>query len=243
MQNKIGVVIVAAGKGTRMGQAVSKQYLPLAGKPIFVHTLQTFATHPQIDSIAIVVPTGDEKYVRQLVEQYECRKVDAVIAGGAERQHSVLRGLFALGEGIDLVLVHDAVRPFTTHETIDKVLREAVISGAAVTAVPVKDTIKIADEDGIVQSTPNRQSLWAVQTPQAFRLSLLIAAYEQAERDGYVGTDDASLVERLGSPVKLVQGEYTNLKITTPEDLHWAEHYINDLMNGRGQDDTDRTRL
>src|SRR5690606_30816292 len=115
MQNKIGVVIVAAGKGTRMGQAVSKQYLPLAGKPIFVHTLQTFATHPQIDSIAIVVPTGDEEYVRQLVEQYECRKVDAVIAGGAERQHSVLRGLFALGEGIDLVLVHDAVRPFTTH--------------------------------------------------------------------------------------------------------------------------------
>jgi len=240
--SKMGVVIVAAGRGSRMRTSESKQYLPLAGKPILAHTMLAFASHPEIDVISMVVPPGDEPRVRELAEQYGCVDRIHIIAGGAERQHSVLRGLEALRDSVSIVLVHDGVRPFITKEKISAIGREAASYGAAVLAVPVKDTIKIAGSEGVVQSTPDRHSLWAVQTPQAFRISILIDAYGQAERDGFLGTDDASLVERLGHPVKLVLGDYTNVKITTPEDLEWAEHYYHSLERGR-EDVADRTRI
>lgn len=225
--SSLGVVIVAAGQGSRMRTKENKQYLPLAGKPILIHTLERFASHPEISLITVVVPPGDEKRVSELAARYGITdKIATITAGGSERQHSVLRGLVTLQDQVDLVLVHDAVRPFVTHEMISAVAKEAMAHGAAVLAVPVKDTIKIAGLDGMVSSTPDRQSLWAVQTPQAFRVSLLLRAYEQARRDEFLGTDDASLVERLGESVKIVSGDYTNIKLTTPDDLHWAEHYI-----------------
>jgi 2-C-methyl-D-erythritol 4-phosphate cytidylyltransferase len=223
---KTGAVIVAAGQGSRMRTTVSKQYLPLAGKPILVHSLLKFQTHPNIDVITVVVPSGDEPHVRELVDRHGCSKVQHIVAGGSERQHSVARGLTTLRGAVEFVLVHDAVRPFVTDVMIDAAIEAAEMDGAAVLAVPVKDTIKIAGEDGTVASTPDRRSLWAVQTPQAFRLDLLLYAYEQAEREGCIGTDDAMLVERLGHPVKIVHGDYANIKITTPEDLDWAEQVM-----------------
>lgn len=225
--SSLGVVIVAAGQGSRMQTKESKQYLPLAGKPILIHTLERFAAHSEIGWITVVVPPGDEQRVSDLAAAYGIHdKIAAITAGGAERQHSVLNGLETLQDKVDLVLVHDAVRPFVTHEMISAVAEEAKANGAAVLAVPVKDTIKIAGSDGTVSSTPDRRSLWAVQTPQAFRVSLLLRAYEQAIRDEYLGTDDASLVERLGEAVKIVPGDYANIKLTTPDDLYWAEHYL-----------------
>jgi len=241
--SKMGAVIVAAGRGSRMRAAESKQYLPLAGMPILFHTLLTFASHPDVAMTTVVVPPGDERRVLELAKRYGCDDRLSVTAGGAERQHSVMRGLNMLrNTGVPLVLVHDAVRPFVTHEMISAVGKEAEVSGAAVLAVPVKDTIKIAGPGGVVHSTPDRSSLWVAQTPQAFRVSLLLEAYEKAERDGFLGTDDASLVERLGYPVKLVPGDYANVKITTPEDLEWAEHYIASRERGRS-DVSDRTRF
>jgi len=227
---KTGAVIVAAGQGSRMRTAVSKQYLPLAGKPILVHTLLRFQAHPNIDVITVVVPSGDEQHVREMAERYGCHKVRHIVAGGSERQHSVARGLATLRSESEIVLVHDAVRPFVTDAMITAAREAAASDGAAVLAVPVKDTIKIAREDGTVESTPERGRLWAVQTPQAFRLSLLLDAYERAEQDGLVGTDDAMLVERLGHPVKIVHGDYANIKITTPEDLDWAEQVMTNRL-------------
>jgi 2-C-methyl-D-erythritol 4-phosphate cytidylyltransferase len=229
---KTGAVIVAAGQGSRMRTAVSKQYLPLAGKPILVHTLLKFQAHPDIGVITVVVPPGDERQVREMADQFGCGKVRHIVAGGSERQHSVARGLATLRGEADLVLVHDAVRPFVTDAMITAACAAAATDGAAVLAVPVKDTIKVARADGTVESTPDRRSLWAVQTPQAFRLSLLLDAYEQAERDGFIGTDDAMLVERLGHPVRIVHGDYANIKITTPEDLDWAEHSLKNRDRG-----------
>jgi 2-C-methyl-D-erythritol 4-phosphate cytidylyltransferase len=230
-----GVVIVAAGKGTRMGTSDSKQYLPLRGKPILVHTLERFQRMPQIEAIVLVTGSGDIERCTAYVEQYSLAKVVAVTAGGDERQHSVRIGLERLPEGLEVVAVHDAVRPFVTEARIAECLHKAYEAGGAVLAVPVKDTIKVVDSSGRIESTPERKSLWAVQTPQAFRLDLLEQAHRQAERDGFVGTDDAMLVERLGHPVHVVEGDYTNIKITTPDDLLLAERLLQEQQGERDE--------
>lgn len=223
----LGVVIVAAGRGSRMRTSESKQFLPLAGMPILIHTLLRFHNLPEVGMIVVVVPAGDEERVRRMAESYGCAdKLVKIVAGGKERQHSVLKGLSILKEKTDLVLVHDGVRPFVSPHAVRAVSREAERTGAAVLAVRVKDTIKTVGADGVIQNTPDRQSLWAVQTPQAFRLSLLLEAYEAAAASDVSATDDAMLVERLGVPVHIVEGEYSNIKITTPEDLEWAEHLL-----------------
>jgi 2-C-methyl-D-erythritol 4-phosphate cytidylyltransferase len=218
-----GVILVAAGKGSRMKTAESKQYLPLNGKPVLVHTMELFDSMDEVSDIVIVTGEDDICRCREYADQYGIRKVGAVVAGGAERQHSVHEGLKSLKPGIDWVMVHDAVRPFASKASIAECCRQAVAHDAAVLAVPVKDTIKVVDADGVIQSTPDRRSLWAIQTPQAFRRSLLTAAHEQATAEGFVGTDDSMLVERFGVPVRVVESDYYNIKITTPEDLPWAE--------------------
>ncbi|WP_248929054.1 2-C-methyl-D-erythritol 4-phosphate cytidylyltransferase [Paenibacillus hamazuiensis] len=230
---KLGVVIVAAGKGSRMKAAESKQYLELAGKPILVHTLELFERLDAVDTIVLVTGAGDIERCSGYAAQYGIGKLAQIVTGGAERQHSVYAGIKALPEQVEWVLVHDGVRPFAAKEHILRCVETVKACGAAVLAVPVKDTIKIVDGAGIIRSTPDRRSLWAMQTPQAFRRSLLEQAYEQAERDGFVGTDDASLVERIGAPVQVVEADYYNIKITTPEDLPWAEWIA---QNVRGED-------
>ncbi|MEK5025720.1 2-C-methyl-D-erythritol 4-phosphate cytidylyltransferase [Paenibacillus sp. FSL M7-1046] len=221
MSNSVGAVIVAAGRGTRMGTAESKQYLLLQGKPIIVHTLEVFQQHELISEIVLVTGQEDIERCREWVEAYKLDKVKAVVPGGSERQHSVHLGLKQLDT--NWVMVHDGVRPFVQESEIDACYERARAVGASALAVPVKDTIKQVDGNGKVLSTPDRRSLWAIQTPQTFRLSDLLAAYAAAEREGFIGTDDSSLAERSGIPVSVVEGSYRNIKITTPEDLDFAE--------------------
>ncbi|HEY4432221.1 MAG TPA: 2-C-methyl-D-erythritol 4-phosphate cytidylyltransferase [Paenibacillus sp.] len=231
MSNSVGVVIVAAGRGTRMGTVESKQYLLLQGKPIIVHTLEVFQQHELISEIVLVTGKEDLERCREWIQLYKLDKVKAIVPGGSERQHSVHKGLLKLRT--QWVMVHDGVRPFVQPYEIEACYERAKQIGASVLAVPVKDTIKQVDKEGKVISTPDRRSLWAIQTPQTFRLSELLDAYATAERDEFIGTDDSSLAERAGIPVSVVEGSYRNIKITTPEDLDFAE--FTERNRGEGQ--------
>lgn len=242
--DKWGVVIVAAGRGSRMGTEESKQYLLLDGKPILVHTLEVFQRMDLIGEIALVVGSSDVERCLAWADTYGLTKVAAVLAGGAERQHSVLCGLRTLS--CEWVMVHDGVRPFVTERAVAACADAARTTGAAVLAVPVKDTIKQVDASGIIVATPDRSALRAIQTPQAFQRSLLLAAHERARQEGFLGTDDAMVVERTGTSVVVAEGEYTNIKITTPEDLPYAEFLLAQryLSAERGEvNDSGRTRL
>lgn len=219
-----GVVIVAAGSGKRMGGQRNKLWLPLAGEPILAHTVRLFAAHQDIDQIVLVVSEQDYADVLQWLSEEAIQL--AVVLGGAERQDSVRNGLAALSADCSYVLVHDAARPFVTSEQISEMIRQVEHDQAVIMAVPVKDTIKVVGATGIVESTPARESLWAVQTPQAFRMSLLREAHEAAQQSGKMGTDDAMLVEWLGYPVKILPGSYENIKITTPDDLWLGEEIL-----------------
>ena len=214
------VLIPAAGTGSRMGADVNKQYLTLADRPILAHTLALFDSHPAIAHIYVISPHAEIPFCREeVIARYGFAKVRDVVAGGAERQDSVAAGLAACSAGDDeVVLVHDGVRPFFPARLIDAVLAAVARCGACVVGMPVKDTIKEV-EGGRVLGTPARGRLWMAQTPQAFRAGLLRKAFARARSDGFRGTDDASLVERLGAPVAMVEGSYRNIKITTPEDL------------------------
>ncbi|AZK48904.1 2-C-methyl-D-erythritol 4-phosphate cytidylyltransferase [Paenibacillus lentus] len=214
-----------------MGTKENKQYLMLQNKPIFIHTLEVFDRHPLITEIVLVTGKQDVERVRAWIGEYGITTPIKVIPGGAERQHSVYQGLLHMSS--TWVLVHDGVRPFVTEEQVTSCYEAAVAYGASVLAVPVKDTVKQVDEQGWVTATPDRRSLWAIQTPQAFRRSELMQAHEQAERDAFVGTDDSMLVERLGVSVRVVEGTYSNIKITTPDDLDYAE-YIRAKKEAKG---------
>ncbi len=220
----VWVVVPAAGMGRRMGTATSKQFLQLAGRPILTHTLELFLNHTAIDGIILVVPRAEQDLCRaQVLTDLPGGKPVRMVPGGAERQDSVRAGLAACAASDDdLVLIHDGVRPLFNARLIDPLLQQAADTGAAIVAVPVKQTVKRVASGRVVE-TPERRCLWLAQTPQAFRFDLICQAHDQALRDGFVGTDDASLVERLGKPVAVVEGDYRNIKITTPEDLVLAE--------------------
>lgn len=220
----ISAVVVAAGKGSRMNSNASKQYLSLVDKPVLVHTLESFEHQVEITEVVLVCSSGDVSLCKELIDTYSLQKVKQIVPGGEERQDSVYAGLkAATGE---FVLIHDGVRPFVSDRLIHKLIHEVQHKDAAVLAVPVKDTIKIVNDQWEVVSTPLRKSLWAIQTPQAFRMSIIKEAYRHAAEQGYRGTDDASLVEFMGLPVHIVHGDYENIKITTPEDLWFAEALI-----------------
>ncbi|RNB78794.1 2-C-methyl-D-erythritol 4-phosphate cytidylyltransferase [Brevibacillus panacihumi] len=218
-----GVVIVAAGSGKRMGGQRNKLWLPLAGEPILAHTVRLFVSHQEIGQIVLVVSETDRDEVLAWLEKENIQLT--VVLGGAERQDSVRNGLEALRDCMH-VLVHDAARPFVTPEQISQIISQVRRDQATILAVPVKDTIKVVGETGVVESTPARESLWAVQTPQAFRMSLLKEAHLAAWSAGRIGTDDAMLVEWLGHPVTVMQGSYENIKITTPDDLLLGEEIL-----------------
>ncbi len=221
---RVGVVIPAAGKGTRIGQGRPKQFIDLEGKPLLFHVLEYFQSTSLIDLMILVGPADDLISMREEVARNNLTKVLDVVAGGVQRQDSVWNGLQRIGdEHVDYVVVHDAVRPFIDDELVTNVLRSAMEFGAAVPAVHPKETIKHATHELFVGSTPPRIHLWITQTPQIFEFSLLHRAYKSATANGYKGTDDASLVERLGQRVKIVHGSYDNIKITTPEDFELAK--------------------
>ncbi len=221
---KATVLIPAAGMGRRMGASINKQYLDLAGRPILAHTLELFERHPQIEHIYPLIPRDEISFCQQqIIDRYDISKTRRIVPGGAERQDSVRNGLQALVEdGLAqperIVLVHDGVRPLFDPQLLSQLLATILAQGACVVGVPVKDTIKQVD-NGLISGTPDRQRLWQAQTPQGFRYQLIAEAYEKAEQDQFVGTDDASLLERYGCPVTMLQGDYRNIKVTTPEDL------------------------
>ncbi|MFE8703804.1 2-C-methyl-D-erythritol 4-phosphate cytidylyltransferase [Cytobacillus sp. FJAT-54145] len=218
------VIIPAAGQGKRMGAGKNKLLLELNNVPILIHTLFVFENDETCDGVILAISSEDEKSFKTLLQTYQIKKVQALVPGGKERQHSVYNGLKEIGsEGI--VLVHDGARPFVDKKQIHQLVEVSSKEGAAVLAVPVKDTIKRVNHSEVVE-TVERSSLWAIQTPQAFRVSLLVKAHKKADEDNYLGTDDASLVERINEPVKIVEGNYDNIKITTPEDLYFAEAII-----------------
>ena len=222
----VTAIVPAAGGGTRMAGALPKQYLPLAGIPLLARTLQALRASGRVDSLILVVPPGQEARCRTEILEPFGLHADAVVPGGADRQASVFAGLSRIPEGTDLVLVHDGARPFITPAVIQAVVAAAAEAGAAVAAIPVTDTIKVAGPDGSVKETPERGRLWAAQTPQVFRPALLREAHRQALQDGFRSTDDSALVERLGHPVRLVPGSPENVKITTKADLALADHIL-----------------
>jgi 2-C-methyl-D-erythritol 4-phosphate cytidylyltransferase len=211
-------IVPAAGSGTRLVGRRPKQFLSLAGIPLLVRTLLALGQSRLIGGIVVVAPAAAVALTRRLMARHRVPRVLAVVTGGRERQESVWLGLQAVPAAADLVLVHDGVRPFITVRLVREVVEAARRFGAATCGLPVRDTVKRV-RDGLVEDTVDRKGLWLVQTPQAFGRSLLWQAHEKARRDGFAGTDDASLVERLEVPVRMVAGLPENLKITTAEDL------------------------
>ncbi|NLN17212.1 MAG: 2-C-methyl-D-erythritol 4-phosphate cytidylyltransferase [Firmicutes bacterium] len=237
---KVVALIPAAGLGRRMGEIreINKQYLPLGGHPALALTLKVFQASPLVDQVVPIVRSEEIDYCRRwVVERYGLDKATRIVAGGPTRGDSVANGLAAIaGEEWDLIVVHDGARPLLTEELLGDVIEAAKEAGAAVAAVPVKDTIKRVDSTGLVLETLPRNELWAIQTPQAFRAEVLREAYARAREEDFQGTDDASLVERLGLPVAVVRGSYANLKLTTPEDVIMARSFLIQPRVGAGYD-------
>ncbi|SEA38619.1 2-C-methyl-D-erythritol 4-phosphate cytidylyltransferase [Desulfuromusa kysingii] len=230
---KATVLIPAAGTGRRMGGSINKQYLELAGKPVLAHTLTLFENHPQVENIYLIVSSDDISYCQeQIVDRFKFNKVSRIIAGGAERQDSVRNGLKALTEdGFNQphrpILIHDGARPLFDCKRLSALIEAVEESGACTIGVPVKDTIKDVVNKTITGS-PDRSRLWQAQTPQGFQYRLINDAFTQADADGFVATDDASLLERLGHPVQILEGDYRNIKVTTPEDILVAVALLGD---------------
>jgi len=221
---KVGAIIPAAGRGKRIGASVPKQFLEIQGRPLLHHTLTVFASCKLIDYVVLVMPRADvDKMGEDWLNKYEI--VREVVVGGEQRQDSVYNGFNSLEEGTDIVVVHDGVRPFTTPQMITATVEAAQQHGAAITAIPVSDTVKQA-ADGFVKQTVPRDGLWRVQTPQAFQRGLLQQAFKKAKKDSYYGTDEGSLVEYLGERVKIVPGSELNIKITRKEDLVLGESLL-----------------
>lgn len=224
---KADAVIVSAGKGVRFMGRQKKQFYSLGGKPILIHTLDKFETCPLIRSILLVVDPEDMDYcLKEISEKYKFKKVSQIVPGGKQRQESVKNGIDVLPKDTEIVAIHDGVRPFVTKTMIEDSVRSAIRYGAVILAIPVKDTMKMSNPDGTVLKTLNRESLWQAQTPQTFHVNVIKEAYQRAAEDGFTGTDDASLVERYGGRVHILPGSYSNIKITTPEDLLLANLFL-----------------
>ena len=232
--SKVAAIIPAAGSGIRMGLPVPKQFFELAGAPILIHTLNVFQEAEAVGLIIVVVPGESCARVEEQVREYGLSKVLQVIPGGKERQDSVLAGLQALPAEVEIVLVHDGVRPFVSLPIIAACLEEIEKTGAAMAAVPVKDTLKAVSAAGIIAQTVDRQRIWQAQTPQGARAKLLKKAFAAAGHDGVIATDEAALLERINIPVKVVEGSERNIKITRPEDLILAKAILMESLADKG---------
>ena len=221
---KVGVIIPAAGRGKRIGASVPKQFLEIQGEPLLHHTLTVFAYCKLISYVVLVMPRADvDEMGKDWLNKYKI--VREVVVGGEQRQDSVYNGFNSLEEKTDIVVVHDGVRPFTTPQMITATVEGAQQYGAAITAIPVSDTVKQV-VDGFVKQTIPREGLWRVQTPQAFQYGLLQKAFKKAKEDSYYGTDEGALIEYLGKGVKIVPGSELNIKITRKEDLALGESLL-----------------
>jgi len=228
-------IVPAAGTGERMGTNNRKKpYLLLNKRPLLYYTLTALDSIPAIAQIIVAVAPGDERFCQQQVlEKFHFNKSIQIIPGGSSRQESVRRLLERVPDEEHLVLIHDGARPLITPELLDQAIAETMVWKATVLAVPVKDTIKSANDTLQIEKTISRERLWAIQTPQTFERSVIQEAHQRARQEGFLGTDDAALVERMGVQVKIVMGSYDNIKITTPEDLIVAEALLKKRRNNR----------
>ena len=224
----VTAIFPAAGASRRMGAGTNKIFMELDGESILVRTLKTFSQSARINFLIVV--TNEVETVTEILNATSNLKPFAVTKGGNERQYSIANGMKLVPAESEIILVHDAARPLINLETIEKVIDAAEKFGGAIAAVPEKNTIKIIDAEGFVKSTPPRAELVAVQTPQGFQKEILMRAYEQAAIDNFLGTDDASLVERIDGKIKIVQSSYKNIKITTPEDIQIAETFLKEKI-------------
>ena len=221
----ISAIILAGGKGKRMGAKISKQYIELNGKPILYYTLKRFVDCEGIDKIILVLPKDEIEYCnKEILEKYSL-KVDMIVEGGKERQDSVYNALQKINDS-EIVLIHDGARAFVSERVIKDGIKYAKIYGAAAPGVMPKDTIKVVDENGFSDSTPDRSKLLAIQTPQTFKLEIIKECHEKVKENNLSVTDDTMVVEMYNNKVYLYNGEYTNIKVTTPEDLILAERLI-----------------
>lgn len=233
MKGENTAIVLAAGQGKRMNSSVQKQFLEIGGKPLIYYSLKCFQESSLIRDIILV--TGEEfvSYCKkEIVNKYGFTKIKRVIAGGKERYDSVYQGLLAC-EDSEYVLIHDGARPFITQEILERGMEGVKETGACVIGMPSKDTVKISDEDGFVQETPDRNTVWTVQTPQIFSYPLIRVAHDKIRQGNMSGiTDDAMVVEQeSGARIRLVKGSYMNIKITTPEDLDVAEKFLKNIQN------------
>ena len=227
---RAAAIIAAAGIGRRMGGPVPKQYMEIGGRPVICRTLDLFLKLGCVDDlVAVVEPGREEGFKEEILERFNFPKSWRVVAGGAVRQESVANGLASVSKDCDVVIVHDGVRPFVSPEKIEMAAGTAKEKGACILAVRVKETIKRASGEGVILETVDRESLFRAQTPQCFRREVICGAMEDARRAGFIGTDEASLVERVGGRVEILEGDERNIKITTPEDIAIAEA----LLKGR----------
>ena len=224
MKTKVYAIIVAAGKGLRLKGALRKQYITLDGIPILRHTLNKFDSCEQVNQIIVVAPKEDLDFCRnEILISAKLQKDVHLVAGGAERQDSVLSGLNAIESEDGIVLIHDGVRPFVRQSHLVACINGAAEFGACILGIPAFDTVKKVSSTNEITQTLKRDNLWLAQTPQAFQLKLIKKAHETAKQEGFIGTDDASLVERLGEVVKIIPGSRSNMKITDQEDLELAQ--------------------
>ena len=226
-KQKYAAIVLAAGSGKRMNSQVHKQYLIIQDRPVLYYSLKEFEDSA-VDEIVLVVGKGEEEFCRrEIVDKYGISKVKAIVEGGKERYHSVFEGLKQTSDA-DYVLIHDGARPFVNQDIIRRCMQEVQKYQACVVGMPVKDTIKIADEEGYAKQTPDRKNVWMIQTPQTFSYALIYEAYEEMlKTEDTAFTDDAMVLERIkGKKSKLIEGSYRNIKITTPEDLLIANVYL-----------------
>ncbi len=217
-------IILAAGKGRRMNAGINKQFMLLNNKPLLAHTLEAFNNCKAIDNIILVVNSEELQICRkQIIDAYGFDKVDKLICGGSERQQSVFNGIMELNENCGIVAIHDGARPIISEDIIERCIEGAKVFGAVSAGMPIKETIKILNEECLVEYTPERGKVWITQTPQAFRPDIIRKAHERAALEGVSSTDDAFLVEHMGIKVRMIEGSYDNIKVTTPEDMIIAE--------------------
>ena len=226
----VAAIVLAAGAGRRIGGDVAKTYLPIAGRPLVLRTLDRMFAAKTVEQVILVVAADEMGRCQALLgaDSLLCDRPCLLQSGGATRQQSAKRGLERVALETDVVIIHDGARPFVSAALIDRCVESAAEKGAVVVGLPARDTIKVVGDDHRILSTPERRSLWEIQTPQVFQKELIMAAHQQAETDAVEVTDDAMVVERLGKPVYVLEGERTNLKITLPEDIWLAEMMIRD---------------
>jgi len=225
---KVAAIVPGAGKGKRLKSSIEKPYIKLAGRPILAHTLIKLSRNASIREIIVAVTKDKIGCARKIIDRYGINKT-IIVPGGRERRDSVYNALKAVSRNVDYILIHDAIRPFVTDSLIASLLRAASRFGASVASVPVKPTLKIANDKGFIRATPRRRDYWEAQTPQVFKRDLIEKAYKNAIKKNIQATDDSTLVELLGVRPKIVMGEYSNIKITTKEDLELARILIRRL--------------